>query len=115
MPSLAGSRIPAAAAPGQRESLFGSRLLSSEVDSDLRLDLDRFAIEVIRLISPLANGLKSRVCELCRPAQHFWIDDAPFLIDGSFDLHRSLGMGCQRAPRILRFYAFDQQSLQYSL
>src|ERR1700687_733027 len=85
-----------------------SNLMSLKIDGDLRLDLDRFAVEIVRLISPLPHRLEGGRCEHERAAQHFWIYDAAFLVDSSFDLHHALRMRRQRIPRILRVYALDE-------
>lgn len=100
--------------PRPRKEFF-SNLLNFEVDGDLRLNLDRLAVEIIRFISPLPHSLKGSGREQKRSAQHFRIYDMAFLVDRSFDLHHALGMGRQRISRILRFHALNEKSLRYSL
>ena len=90
-------------------------LLSSKADRDLRLDLDWLAIKVVRLVSPLPDGIEGGGCEQRRTAQYFWIYDTALLVDGSFDLDHALRMRRKRIPRILRFHAPDEQSLRNSL
>src|ERR1700691_1048826 len=100
------------ATPPQR---IVSGLLSFKADGDLRLDLDGLAIKVVRLVSPLPDGVEGSGREQKRAAQYLWIYDAAFLVDGSFDLDHALRMRRKRIPRILRFHALDEQSLRYSL
>ena len=89
--------------------------MSFKVNGNLRLNLNRFAVEIIRLISPLPHRLEGSGREHIRAAQHFWTYDAAFLVDGRLDQHRALRVRCERIPRILRFHALDEQSLRYAL
>ena len=88
-----------------------SSLVCFEVDRDLRLDFDWIAIEVVRLVSPLADSFQRGARENWVSTQHFQIGDVALFVDGCLDLHCTLGANRERGGRIFWLYALDQQSL----
>src|SRR5260370_4867295 len=90
-------------------------LVCFEVDSDLGLDFDWIAIEVVRFISPLADSFQRGARENGVSTQHFQIGDVTLFVDGRFDLHCALGTNRKRGWRILWLYPLDQQSLGHTL
>lgn len=78
-------------------------------------DFYGLAIEVVGLVSPLPDGLERGLREEGISAQNLGIDYLAFLVDGSFDLHRPLGMNCKRGVRIYGVNALDEKSLRYAL
>ncbi len=62
-------------------------LVCFEVDRDLRLDFDWIAIEVVRLVPPLAHSFHRRAGKHRISTEHFRVDDVALFVDGGFDLH----------------------------
>ena len=90
-------------------------LVCFEVDRDLRLDLYWRAIEVVGLVSPLADGFDSGLCQNGVPTEDFRINDVAVFGNRGFDLYLALGMNREGCLRIPRGYTFDQKSLRDAL
>ena len=86
-----------------------------EIHSDLRLDFDRFAVQKVRFIFPLAHGVDSRASENCISAELLHAADAAIFGDAGYELHRSFEMHLFGLARIDRLDALDEHSLRDTL
>ena len=90
-------------------------LVRFEVDRDLGLDFDWIAIEVVRLVSPLADSFQRGSRENRVSTQHFQIGYVALFVDGCFDLHGTLGTNRESRWRILWLHSLDEKSLGHAL
>lgn len=86
-----------------------------EVHSDLRLNLDRLAIEVIRFVFPLADGVRRSASQYTFSAEYVQIRDIAFFADRGKKLNRPLDAHLHRRGGVNRLDFFKNQSLRNSL
>lgn len=78
-----------------------------EVHCDLRLDLDWLAIEVIRLVLPLANCIGCSASEYTISVEHGQIRDASFFADRSKKLNCTLNAHLHSRGGVNRLDPFE--------
>jgi len=100
---------------GEAQRQIVDPLVCFEVDRNLRLDFDGFAIEVVRLVSPLVDSFQRGARENGVSTEHFQIGDVALFVDGCFDLHCALGTNRERGWGIFWLHPLDQQSLGHAL
>ena len=86
-------------------------LVQFEVNCDFGLDLDRLAIEIVRLVSPLTHRFHRSAGKNRVAVKNLRIDDDPLFVDRRFDAHFTLSMSRLCGRRIFRWHAFYQQTL----
>src|SRR5271167_4207438 len=90
-------------------------LVRFEINCDLGLDFDGRTIQVVWLVSPLADSFQRSAGKNGVAFKHSWIRDAALFVNRRFDQYRALGVNCERGSRILWLYALDQKSPGYAL
>ena len=80
------------------------RLVRPEIDCDLCLNFDWRTIQIIWLISPLADGFDRGSRKNWRSPEHFCIPDETFFVNGRFNLHCALSMSKKCVSRIFWLY-----------
>ena len=86
-----------------------------ESDCDLRLNLDRFAVEQVRFVLPLLHCIRRRFGELSISLQDFDVSDISVFGDCREQFHIALDSHPQSIGRIQRSDLLDEKSCRDSL
>jgi len=70
-----------------------------ERNGNRRIDLDRIAVELRRLVTPLFHGVESRLDQERVPGNHFELRDSPVLVDDRVKNNVALNAGLARQRR----------------
>ena len=96
-----------------REPLSGRALSAGEreVNRDLSLNLDRFAVQIVRAIAPLLDSFEGSLNQQWMAAKNLKIFDLAFAIDYSMQQHGSLNSSLLGKWRIFRLYSLNETAL----